>query len=148
MLVLRKYVLVVLASLSINAYALEPLELEDAQAIKRYDHLVKTLRCLVCQNQSLADSNAPLAADMRKVIVNMIQDNASDKEIYTFMTDRYGDFVLLQPRLTTANLFLWLGPLVVLLITLCLLPKLIKKPKQLALDEDQRKKAQKLLTKQ
>jgi len=80
----------------------------------RYQRLVEELRCLVCQNQNLADSNAELAQDMRQLTYEMVRRGASDEEIVTFMVDRYGDFVLYRPPLKAATLFLWVGPFVIL----------------------------------
>ena len=84
----------------------------------RYRSLVAELRCLVCQNQNLADSNAELAQDLRRVTYQMIRAGRSDAEIVDFMVTRYGDFVLYRPPLTPATLFLWAGPVIFLLLGL------------------------------
>ena len=84
----------------------------------RYRSLVAELRCLVCQNQNLADSNAELAQDLRRVTYQMIRTGRSDAEIVDFMVTRYGDFVLYRPPLTPATLFLWAGPVIFLLLGL------------------------------
>ena len=78
---------------------------EDPVAEARLKHLAVELRCLVCQNQTLADSNAPLAEDLRREVREMIAKNMSDQEIITFLVDRYGDFVLYRPpvKSTTAT---------------------------------------------
>ena len=70
---------------------------EDPAAQSRYERLIRDLRCLVCRSESIADSNAPLAADLRREVEEMIRAGRSDAEIYGFMTDRYGDFVLMKP---------------------------------------------------
>lgn len=80
----------------------------------RYQRLVEELRCLVCQNQNLADSNAELAQDMRRLTYEMVRKGSTDEEIVTFMVDRYGDFVLYRPPLKKSTLFLWAGPFVIL----------------------------------
>ena len=78
--------------------------------------LYKELRCLVCQNQSLLESNAPLALDLKKVVMNKIQLGQSKGEIKKFLVDRYGEFILLKPKYSIQNILLWLGPILFLLI--------------------------------
>ncbi len=77
----------------------------------RLRHLEEELRCLVCQNQSLADSHAELAADLRREVERLAQQGKTDEEIILFLKDRYGDFVSYRPPLTTTTLPLWFGPL-------------------------------------
>ena len=77
-----------------------------------YNSLIKEIRCMVCQNQSIDDSNAPLAKDLRVLIRNKIEEGSNDDEIYRFLTDRYGDFILLKPPLKLSTLALWLFPLI------------------------------------
>ena len=89
---------------------------EDPVAEARLKHLAVELRCLVCQNQTLADSNAPLAEDLRREVREMIAKNMSDQEIITFLVDRYGDFVLYRPPVKSTTALLWVGPFVLLLI--------------------------------
>lgn len=82
----------------------------------RYKQLTLELRCPKCQNQDLADSNAPIAADLRNQIVNMITQGKTDQEIIDYMVARYGDFVLYKPRFAGYNLVLWLAPIGLLLV--------------------------------
>lgn len=89
---------------------------EDPVAEKRLQELSKELRCLVCQNETIADSNAELAVDLRREIRGMIRDGRSDNEILDFMVTRYGDFVLYRPPVKGITLLLWIGPLALLLI--------------------------------
>jgi cytochrome c-type biogenesis protein CcmH len=77
---------------------------------ERYNDLTLELRCLVCQNQNLADSDAPLAQDLRKEIYDMMMEGQDDGQIKTFMVERYGDFVLYRPALGGNTLLLWLMP--------------------------------------
>ncbi len=98
------------------AAAAEPLIFADAEQEARYNVLTVELRCLVCQNQNLADSDAPLAQDLRKEIHKMLQAGRTDNEIKTFMVDRYGDFVLYKPPMQGNTLALWLMPAVLLLV--------------------------------
>lgn len=90
----------------------------DPVAQKRAMELAAKLRCLVCQNQSIAESDAELAVDLRQQVREQIAEGKSDKEIIKFMTDRYGDFVLYQPPVKGTTIFLWAGPLILLLLGL------------------------------
>jgi cytochrome c-type biogenesis protein CcmH len=109
---------VLLLSLSIwqCAYAIDPLPFKDRAEELRFQALTKQLRCLVCQNESLADSNAPLAADLRRDVFEQMQAGKSDDEIKTWLTARYSDFVLYDPPLHGGTLLLWFGPALVLLV--------------------------------
>ena len=104
----------VLASLS--AIAADPLVFDDPVQEERYNDLTLELRCLVCQNQNLADSDAPLAQDLRKEIYDMMMAGQDDEYIKTFLVDRYGDFVLYRPAVGGNTLLLWLMPGILLAI--------------------------------
>lgn len=111
------WVVLILLSLSGPAWASEAKPLaDDPVAEARLKHLAVELRCLVCQNQTLADSNAPLAEDLRREVREMIAKNMSDQEIIEFLTARYGDFVLYRPPLKATTTLLWVGPFVLLLV--------------------------------
>ena len=88
---------------------------QDPALEKRVTGLAHELRCLVCQNQTLADSNAPLAVDLRNQIREQLAQGASEREVVDFMVARYGDFVLYRPPLKASTLALWIGPFVLLL---------------------------------
>ena len=88
---------------------------EDPGLQQRYDQLVNELRCLVCQNNSIADSNAMLATDLRREVRELIAAGKSDAEIRTYMTDRYGDFVLYRPPVAPRTWLLWAAPALLLL---------------------------------
>ena len=90
--------------------AKEPLVFKDDAQEARYNQLALELRCLVCQNQNLADSDAPLAQDLRKEMFDMLQAGQSNDEIKSFLVDRYGDFVLYRPPLKGNTMALWLMP--------------------------------------
>jgi cytochrome c-type biogenesis protein CcmH len=92
----------------------DPLVFSDPALEVRYNELTTELRCLVCQNQNLADSDAPLAQDLRKEIHGMIEAGSSDEEIKMFLVERYGDFVLYRPAMQGNTLALWLVPLILL----------------------------------
>lgn len=106
--------LLALASLIVHA-GLEPLEFDDAAQQARYQALLRELRCTVCQNESLAESKADLARDMRLRIHQMIREGASDAEIKAFLVSRYGDFVLYRPPFQRNTWILWLGPGVIVI---------------------------------
>lgn len=89
---------------------------ENPQAEARLKALAVELRCLVCQNQTLADSNAPLAEDLRREVREMIAKNMSDQEIIDFLVERYGDFVLYRPPLRATTTLLWVGPFLLLAV--------------------------------
>ena len=93
----------------------------------RYQELLEELRCLVCQNQSLAESNAELAGDLRTAVLNMVVADKSNQEIFSFMTERYGSFVRYRPPFNPTTLFLWLAPFMVLIIVVIVLFRYIAK---------------------
>jgi cytochrome c-type biogenesis protein CcmH len=108
-----------LAALAGPAAANEALPtLNDPVAAKREVELAKQLRCLVCQNETIADSRAGLAVDLRIKLREQMAAGKSDAEIITFMTDRYGDFVLYRPPLKATTVLLWAGPFLLLAIGL------------------------------
>lgn len=76
----------------------------------QFNHLLKDLRCLVCQNQDLADSNAPLAKDLREQVYQMVKAGKTDTEIRQYLTTRYGDFILFKPPVKGITYILWFGP--------------------------------------
>ena len=100
-----------------NTYAVEPDEiLKNQNQELRASDISKNIRCMVCQNQSIDESDAPLAKDLRILIRNKIQEGSDDKEIYKFLSDRYGDFILLKPPLKLSTLALWFLPFIFLII--------------------------------
>jgi cytochrome c-type biogenesis protein CcmH len=100
----------VLGFLAFSAPAQEPLVFDSPEQEERYNQLTLELRCVVCQNQNLADSDAPLAQDLRKEIHKMMQAGQSNDQIKTFLVERYGDFVLYRPAMKGNTLALWLAP--------------------------------------
>ena len=93
-----------------------PLDTAEQQSL--YRKLLEEVRCMVCQNQNLADSNAPLAQDMRRELRRMVEEGASETDVKQFLLDRYGDFALYRPRLAPNTLLLWVGPGVIVLLAL------------------------------
>jgi len=100
-----------------NSYTVEPDEvlINQKQELRARD-ISENIRCMVCQNQSIDESNAPLAKDLRILIRNKIKEGNGDKEIYKFLTDRYGDFILLKPPLKLSTLSLWFLPFIFFII--------------------------------
>jgi cytochrome c-type biogenesis protein CcmH len=117
-------------ALALPSHAVEIRQFNDAAKQQAYENLVKELRCLVCQNQSLADSDADLAKDLRTEVYNIIQSGKSEQEAVKFLVDRYGDFVLYKPPLNITTSLLWIGPFVLLLGGLAYLALLAKKRSQ------------------
>lgn len=121
---------------------------ENKQQEELYLQLIAELRCVKCQNQNLAESNAELATDMREKAYEMVKKGGSRADVVNYMTARYGDFVLYKPPFKANTLMLWVGPPVFLLLSLFLLFKLVKKQKTKpveALSETDRESVRKLL---
>ncbi len=110
-----RFVLIALLWLGLGAaHAIDPMPFRDAGEERRFAALLAELRCMVCQNQSLADSDAGLARDLRNEVFELMRDGKSDTEIREFLVTRYGDFVLYRPPVKGATLALWFGPVLVL----------------------------------
>ena len=115
------------------SYSVEPEEfLQNPKQEIRARDISKNIRCLVCQNQSIDDSAAPLAKDLRALIRIKVQENDTDEEIYKFLTDRYGDFILLKPPFKISTFLLWSLPFVFVIIGIFILFVHNKKSKKLA----------------
>ena len=114
---------------------------------KRVSALADELRCLVCQNQTLAESNAPLAVDLRKEMREQLAQGASEREVREFMVARYGDFVLYKPPFKASTAALWLGPFALLLAGAVLLVRRVRRRREPepALSAAERERAAKLL---
>ena len=113
-----RFLVVALALLNVApAFAVQPDEiLSDPKMEERARHLSRELRCMVCQNQSIDDSDAPLARDLRLLVRERLKAGDSDRQVMDFLTARYGDFVLLNPPINPRTLLLWALPLGVLVI--------------------------------
>ena len=108
--------LVLLLSFNVNASPVDTYEFQDEVTKIRFNALTKELRCPKCQNQNLADSNSPIAADLRREVYDLLQQGKADIEIVNFMVARYGDFVLYRPRVNSLTYILWFGPAVLVFI--------------------------------
>lgn len=123
---------------------------DDPAKEQAYLSLISELRCLVCQNQTIADSNADLAKDLRQQVYDMLQQGKSQQDVVDFMTQRYGDFVMYRPAFNAKTGLLWLGPIAFLLIgivTVVILAKSKKRAEQPALDKRQQNRLDDLLQK-
>ncbi|HEY5717622.1 MAG TPA: cytochrome c-type biogenesis protein [Motiliproteus sp.] len=107
-------VLLMLVGSGLTKAAIEAYEFRDEQAKEQFRELTEVLRCPKCQNQNLADSNAPIAKDMREKIHAMVEEGESTQSIVDFMVARYGDFVNYRPRRDSSTALLWYGPIVLL----------------------------------
>ncbi len=120
-----------------NSWAIDPSEaLENPEHQALYQQITAEVRCLVCQNQTIADSTAPLAADLRREIRRMIEAGENEAQIKEFLVDRYGGFVLYKPQFESWNILLWLAPLVLLIAGLVAVVRFTRKRADLPIDED------------
>ena len=126
-------IFVMIQFISKNSYSVEPEEfLQNPKQEMRARNISKNIRCLVCQNESIDDSSAPLAKDLRALIRIKVQENDTDEEIYKFLTDRYGDFILLKPPFKISTFLLWSLPFVFVIIGIFILFVHNKKSKKLS----------------
>lgn len=128
-------VLLLVPSLMSWAFAADA-RFEDPEQQARYAKLVNELRCLVCQNQTIADSNADLAADLRNKVAAQIAAGRTDAEIVEYLTARYGDFVLYRPPLQSNTLLLWSGPFLLLVAGAVVLVVTLRRRARLPQDND------------
>jgi cytochrome c-type biogenesis protein CcmH len=138
-----------MAASSIPARAVEPDEvLKDPALEARARHISQELRCLVCQNQSIDDSNAPLARDLRLIVRERLVAGDTDPQVLAFVQARYGEFVLLRPRLKPSTVILWLAPLLLLAGTSLFLVRQFRRRRQTIiapLSDAEQKRLDKLL---
>jgi len=133
--------LAMVATLCIAA-ASDPAErLPDPAQEARARHIFQEVRCLVCQNESIDDSEAELAGDLRRIVRRQVAEGRSDEQIRAFLVARYGEFVLLKPPFSAGNLALWVGPFVVVLVGALLMAALLRRradPDALSAEEEAR----------
>lgn len=128
--------------------AIEVHKFDTPEQEQRYKSLIAELRCLVCQNQNLADSNADLAKDLREKTYEMVMAGKSKEEIIDWMVNRYGDFVLYRPPLQTNTLLLWGGPFAIFLVGVVVLVRFIRRrptTEEQLLSEEERRRAEAML---
>jgi cytochrome c-type biogenesis protein CcmH len=118
-----------------SAYAIDPLPFKDRAEEIRFQHLTKELRCLVCQNQDLADSDAELAKDLRKQVFDLMREGKSDAEIKQYLVSRYNDFVLYDPPLKPGTWLLWFTPGVLVAVGAGVLVSIVRRRSRLGSTE-------------
>jgi cytochrome c-type biogenesis protein CcmH len=140
--------LALFVSAPLSAATLAEFTFDDPAKTEDFREIIEEMRCLVCQNESLAGSNAELAVDLRHEIYDMMQAGQSKDDVISFMVDRYGDFVLYNPPLKPSTYPLWFGPLILFLIGAVVMMRAIKKKKQsqeTSLSTDEEKRLESLL---
>jgi cytochrome c-type biogenesis protein CcmH len=143
------YLLLLLFCCSPVAIAKEAQPAEDPQIEQRMKNLTQQLRCLVCQNETLADSQAELAEDLRREIRAQMKAGKTDQEILAYLTQRYGDFVLYKPPVKSTTYLLWFGPFVLLILGVLLLYQYLRRRRELIAEKpltaEEHKRAEQLL---
>jgi len=109
---------------------------DDPELQARYEHIIEEVRCLKCQNQSIKDSNAFLAGDLRREIRRMLGEGKTDEEIYDFLVARYGEFALYRPRMSGKTLVLWIAPIALLLAGGFVLVNILRRRMAMPIDGD------------
>ncbi len=112
---------------AVQAEVTDRYQFDDDQQQILFKQLLKELRCLVCQNQDLSDSNASLAEDLRQEVYALVVRDHNKEEILNFLTDRYGDFILFKPPLKATTYVLWIGPFVLLILSVFLLLRFVRR---------------------
>lgn len=132
----RIVLLIVLVACAHLALAIDPLPFQDRAQELRFQHLARQLRCLVCQNQDLADSDADLAKDLRRQVFQMMQDGKTDDEIKQYLVSRYNNFVLYDPPLQPGTWLLWFAPFGLVLIGAGMVWRIVRRRAQQPLPPD------------
>lgn len=115
-----------------SAFAIDPIELSDPVLQERYRELTHELRCMQCQNQSIADSPVGLAGDLRREVRELLEAGKTDQQIRDHLRDRYGDFILFRPQFSARNAWLWITPILLLLVGLGVALRIIRQRAALA----------------
>ena len=136
---MSKRLLIVIASFlfTVSVFAIDTGKaFEDPEMQARYERLIAEVRCVTCQNQSIKDSNAFIAADLRREIKRLMSEGKSDAEVTDFLVTRYGDFVLYRPRTTGKTLFLWIAPFAFILFAGFVLVRVLRHRMTLPLEDE------------
>lgn len=141
------FLLVLVAFVSMPSLAtIDAYQFDDPEKEALYKKLIKELRCTVCQNQDIGDSNASLAQDLRRKTYEMISSGKDEEYVLDFMSQRYGDFVLYRPRLQSNTILLWVGPFIFLIVAVFLLIRFIlRSTDEVPFTDTDRKQAEQLL---
>jgi len=130
---MRRILFILAVCFASVTFAVEPREMMEDPALEaRAREVSKALRCVVCQNETIDESNAELARDMRLMVRHRIASGDSNQEVLNYMVERYGDFVLLKPRFTGTTLLLWFGPLIVLVLGGVMLARVLRRARPAA----------------
>ena len=133
----RKFCLIAVLFLPIAAVAIDADEQFDDPVLQtRYEAIIAEIRCPMCQNEAIKDSNAMIAEDLRREVARLLRDGRSDMEIYDFLVERYGEFVLYRPRASGKTLYLWLAPGLLLLVGLVSMVQVVRRRAALPIDID------------
>ena len=129
--------------MSTSAFAIDRDQaFDDPELQERYENLIFEVRCVTCQNQNIKDSNAFIAADLRREIRRLLEEGKSDDEVYDFLVTRYGDFVLYSPRKTGKTLALWIVPFVLLLFGVIGFVRVLRNRMAMPIDDETEEAAQ------
>jgi len=109
---------------------------DDPEMQARYENIVSEVRCLVCQNQTIKDSNAFLADDLRREIRRLMAEGKTDAEVYDFLVTRYGDFVLYRPRMSGKTMVLWIAPFFLIAVGAIIVVKVVRGRMTISIDDD------------
>lgn len=145
-----RLIFLMLVALPLRADIVDTWQFKNPENQQRAISLAKQLRCPQCQNQNLVESTSPIAHDLRLEVYRMVDEGKSDEQIVSFMTQRFGDFVLYKPRFNSQTALLWCSPLVLMLFGLLIIWRYVKKRRQLptpALTEEQKRQLDKWLEK-
>lgn len=131
------FIVLTLGLLLPPAHAIDPTELPTPELQARYTKLTHELRCLKCQNEAIADSPSEVADDLRNEVRELLIAGKTDDEVRDFMVQRYGEFILFKPRFTPRNMWLWLGPGVLLIVGAFIALRIVKQRSALVATDDQ-----------
>ena len=139
---LCRFILLLMIVLPLRAEIVDTWQFKNAENQERAVNLAKQLRCPQCQNQNLVESTSPIARDLRLEVYRMVDEGKSNDEIVTFMTSRFGDFVLYKPRLNTQTALLWFSPFILLLIALLAIWRYLRRSRSPAAQLNEQQKSQ------
>jgi cytochrome c-type biogenesis protein CcmH len=141
---MKRLFIIFLLMMSGNGFAVDYRQFSNPEQQEIYETLTSELRCLVCQNQTIADSNAELAADLRRQVYEMLEQGKTKQEILQFMTERYGDFVLYKPPFKGKTGILWIAPVIFLLTGLIAVFLFVRQKKKSSKSEISPEKQEKI----
>lgn len=139
---LCRFILLLMIVLPLRAEIVDTWQFKNAENQERAVNLAKQLRCPQCQNQNLVESTSPIARDLRLEVYRMVDEGKSNDEIVTFMTSRFGDFVLYKPRLNAQTALLWFSPFILLLIAMLAIWRYLRRPRSPAAQLNEQQKSQ------